>query len=81
METKSKLEAIMKINGYEHEGTGGGCTALIARKGDNEILLTDGDMSAPETFPCEYSIYTDGEYDKGGICANESEAIALIKKI
>ena len=44
--------------GYVFESTGGGCTALIHRFGCIEIYLTDGDFSAPTSFPVEYSVFT-----------------------
>jgi hypothetical protein len=48
---------MMKLNGYEYEGTGGGCSALIKRVGNIEIVVTDGDLSAPDNFPVEVGVF------------------------
>lgn len=69
---------------FKHEGTGGNCTALIYRNDKTEILLTDGDLSAPksiESFPISVSFFDDGEYIDGCDVRNKDDLYLAISNI
>lgn len=72
---------------FEHEETGGGCTAFIYHWGKNrkyEILLTDGDLSAPKSitdFPISISYFIDGYFEDGLDVNSNEELIDFISKV
>lgn len=51
------MDTALKIEGYELVTTGGGCTALEKVVGELEFLITNGDLEAPTSFPCELSVF------------------------
>jgi hypothetical protein len=68
---------MLQVKGFELEGTGGGCEALIARTEKFEYLLTDGDLSAPNQFPVVLSVYN--SYSECVYCAEIKDAETLEK--
>lgn len=68
---------MLQIRGFELEGTGGGCEALVARTEQFEYLLTDGNLGAPEEFPVVLSIYN--SYSNCVYCAIIQNAETLEK--
>lgn len=73
---------------FNHEGTGGNCTAYIYRweddKNTNEILLTDGDLSAPkniDTDSVSVSWFSNGEFMDGIDTKNRHALLLAISNI
>jgi hypothetical protein len=61
MANREVIEAAA-ARGFSLEGTGGGCTALVAHVYAHEVMITaDEDLSAPETLdsPCLVGFYGD----------------------
>ena len=81
MTDKLRTETIV----FNREGTGGNCTALIHRFAgrSNEILLTDGDLSAPKnihSFPYEAALFIDGDYEFHADIKNIEDLFSFVEK-
>lgn len=73
-----------RISGFDEWQTGGGCTALARRFEHDghswEVLITDGDLSAPASLDqdCTISVELDEEYIAYVETTNEAEARSAI---
>lgn len=68
----------MERLGFSHTGTGGGCTAYERTTDHVQVLVTDLDMSAPESMDEPVAV---GVYDEEGnvLCTLELENLRAIK--
>ncbi len=87
----------LEASGFFLEGTGGGCDAYIKRVGfavftedgadwECEILITDGDLNIPESYPCEIGavLTRDGDFVEGlnwAMVNNITEVIAYAENV
>ena len=73
----------MKIDGFCLLGTGGNCEALFMRAGGYDFLLTDDNLSAPDSSPAEMGWYeAETSYWIGGaIVHSEYEVRRIVEAV